>query len=76
MKYAEQVIEFLTAHRGRDVRMMEIIRHVGVPDCLRERQRIHKGVVRVVSLLAESGAVLIRPARLARGGFSLYRLNK
>lgn len=73
MLYASKVIELLSAHPGRDFRMIEIIRYVGAKPNQRDRHRVRVGVARVVGVLAECGTVLVRPPRAMRGGYALYR---
>ena len=64
MKYASEVIELLAAYPGREFRMLHIVRYVanGQPNCARERDRLRKGVKRVLESLVESGQVWMKHA--------------
>lgn len=60
MKYAKEVIDLLAAYPGRRFRMIHIVRHVagGQPGDVGERERIRKGVRRVLEELEEQGHVM------------------
>ncbi|WP_394064520.1 hypothetical protein [Alcaligenes sp. WGS1538] len=74
MKYASEVIELLAAYPGREFRMIHIVRYVanGQPVCAQERDRLRKGVKRVLESLAESGQVKMIHAE-KKGAFSKYQ---
>ena len=57
MKYAREVIDCMSAHRGREFRMGELVRYCCGNIKGRERAAAHQAVFRVVSLLVENGAV-------------------
>lgn len=75
MLYAKEVMELMGAFPGRDFRMRHIINHVSKARTLspKERRAMHLAIWRVLQQLAESGAVLIRPAKKRNGGYALYR---
>lgn len=57
MKYAREVIDCMSAHRGREFRMGELIRYCCGNIKGRERIAVHKAIQRVVEALVESGSV-------------------
>lgn len=59
MKYAKEVIDLLAAYPGRRFRMIHIVRHVagGQPADVGQRERIRKGVRRVLEDLETHGHV-------------------
>lgn len=71
MKYAKEVIELLEPYPGRHFRMGDIVRYVAPHATGHERQRVRKGVLRVLESLVDSGHVRIEPA-VRRGGFATY----
>lgn len=71
MKYAHEVIELLAPYPGRQFRMAQIVRYVEPQATGAARQRVHKGVLRVLRSLEEHGQVEIQPAAEA-GGFARY----
>ena len=71
MKYAHEVIDLLAPYPGRQFRMAEIVRYVEPQASGVARQRVHKGVLRVLKSLEEHGQVEIQPAAEA-GGFARY----
>ncbi len=77
MKYAKEVIDLLAAYPGRDFRMIEIVRFACKnPEDPKARAAARQGVHQIIRMLHESGAVMISPPRMARGGFALYRWVK
>lgn len=75
MLYAKEVMRAM-AHRsniGREWRMSELIFEVSPkwPTSKQERERLRKGVRRVLEALIEAKAVQYKPAR--SGGTTLYR---
>lgn len=71
MKYAHEVMDLLAPYPGRQFRMAEIVRYVEPHAKGVVRQRVHKGVLRVLKSLEEHGQVDIQPAAEA-GGFARY----
>lgn len=63
----------LAAFPGREWKMREIINHVanGRPSSKQERERVKKGVRRVLDELIRSKCVQFKPAK--PGGTTLYR---
>jgi hypothetical protein len=59
VKYAKEVIDLLAAYPGRRFRMIHIVRHVagGQPGDMGERERIRKGVRRVLEDLESHGQI-------------------
>ena len=78
MKYAREVIDLMAAFPGRDFRMAQIVRHVGrgVPESVVERERLRKGVRRVLEALADQGLVERDAPPLCRGAAAAYRWRK
>lgn len=74
MKYASKVIELMASYPGRDFRMIEIVRYVcPAPESTEARHAVRIAVSRVLLSLSDCGTILIRPPRVARGGYALYR---
>lgn len=58
MKYAREVIDCMSAHRGREFRMGELVRYCcGNRITGKERHAARMAVLRVVEVLIESGTV-------------------
>lgn len=71
MKYAHEVMDLMAPYPGRKFRMAEIVRYVDPHANGAARQRVHKGVLRVLKSLHEHGQVEIEPAA-GLGGFASY----
>lgn len=73
MLYAREVIDLMAAFPARDWRMIEIVRHVarGTPTCKQQKERIRKGVRRVLECLIE--AKVVRCKIGVRGQPAMYR---
>lgn len=73
MLYAREVIDLMAAFPGREWKMAELVHHVarGRPTSKQERERIRKGVRRVLEALIEAKVVQYKPAR--SGSVTLYR---
>ncbi|KAA0910670.1 hypothetical protein FQ179_01985 [Pusillimonas sp. ANT_WB101] len=71
MKYAHEVLELLAPYPGRQFRMAEIVRYVDPGAKGVSRQRVHKGVLRVLKALEENDHIEIQPAADS-GGFARY----
>jgi hypothetical protein len=73
--YAREIIELMGAYPGRDFRIKEILSYAsrGRELSQRERHSMRIGVSRALQAFSDSGSVLIRPPRAARGGFAQYR---
>lgn len=74
MKYAKEVIDLLAAYPGREFRMIQIVRHVGdgTPRTPTERDRLRKGIRRVIDSLEEQGVVVRVTEAAARGCHHAY----
>lgn len=77
MKYAAEMLDVFESDPSKDFRTIEIIKIISknIPLAGKEKHRLRKGVSRVISLLAESGLILVKPPRFSRGGYALYRLK-
>lgn len=71
MKYAKEVMDLMGPYPGRHFRMGDIVRYVAPQAAGPDRQRVRKGVLRVLESLVESGHVRVVPAA-RRGGFATY----
>lgn len=72
MKYANEVIELMSAYPGRGWRMENLVRHVDPRATGAERQRIRNGVLRVLASLSDAGHIVHTPAGM-RGSYAIYR---
>lgn len=72
MLYAREVVDLMAAFPGREWKMAELVNHVarGRPTSKQERERLRKGVRRVLEALIEAKVVQYKPAR--SGGTTLY----
>jgi len=75
MKYVAEITDLMAAFPGRDFKMAEIVRYVAGGKSLdwNEKRAAQRAVQRALSAMSEAGVILIRPARMSRGGFALYR---
>lgn len=71
MKYASEVMDLMAPYPGRQFRMAQIVRFIDPQAAGSARQRIHKGVLRVLQSLADHGQVEIIAAA-GIGGFATY----
>jgi hypothetical protein len=72
VKYAKEVMELMAPFPGREFRMAEIVRYAAPNADRVERMRVHKGVLRVLSNLIESGSVIHLTPAAGRGDISMY----
>lgn len=72
MKYAREVIELMSAYPGRTFRMAEIVRYVNPKAATGEKHSLRRAILRVLDLLADTGAILKHPPA-ASGGFAEYQ---
>lgn len=59
MKYGKEVIELLSSNSTRSFAMRQIVNYVYHGPDARQRQRIRKGVLRVIKELVQSGCVIV-----------------
>jgi len=71
VKYAKEVMDLMGPYPGRHFRMGDIVRYVAPQAAGPDRQRVRKGVLRVLESLVDSGHVRVEPAA-RRGGFATY----
>jgi len=72
MKYASEIIELMSAKPERDFRMVEIIRRINPQASTVKKHSLRTTIIRAVNLLADTGAILIKPATKS-GSYALYR---
>lgn len=72
MRYAREVMDLMAAYPGRDWKMAHIVRHVVTVRNETRRERVRRGVHRVVSLLIDSGHIERDPPGKF-GSYALYR---
>ena len=72
MRYAREVMELMAAYPGRDWKMRQIVRYVETIRNETRREKVRRGVHRVVALLIESGQVERDPPG-QYGSYALYR---
>ena len=72
MKYAKEVIRYLGSSPGTWYRMIEIVNFAGAPKDMKERNRIRRGVQRVLEQLERGGVVESRMPE-SRGAYGEYR---
>lgn len=74
MKYAKEVMDLMAAYPGRGFRMTQIVNHVGKgrPKSLTDRDRLRKGVSRVLESLEEQGVVVKCSGKVERGSHFMY----
>lgn len=59
MKYSKETIELLASHPHKHFAMRQIVNYVYHGPDARQRQRIRKGVLRVIKELVQSGCVIV-----------------
>ncbi len=73
MKYAHEIITLMSVHPYRDWKMVQIVRHVcPSPASTKERNAVHRAVLRVMHALEDAGTIL-RVAPRRNGGYATYR---
>jgi len=72
LKYADRIIGLMGAFPGREWRMGEIVRYVEPVQGRKDRDRVRRGVARVLDALLEAGSVSRRPPIMERGSPVVY----
>jgi hypothetical protein len=75
MLYVRELIDCMEKEPKRDFKMIELVNRISGNQTLtiREKRAIRRSVLRALQALRDTGSVLVRPPRAARGGFAHYR---